>query len=388
MITRRQFLKLSAATIAGLALPLKWSFDPPVAHAYYQSPGGTTIRKFVQPFRGVYPLDPNGIPVAAPDAVSAPVTGVTHYTIGTQQYTDQLHPSLGPTTLWGYKPANTLGGSVAQRHLGGIIVAQKDTPIQLTFTNTLPNQHILPVDLSNNFQDVRNKHGGVGYNATVPHLHGGFTPWFSDGGPMMWFTPTGHYGPSIADATTNYYKLLNPNLQPNQAEFYYPNTQSARMMWYHDHAHDITRLNAYAGIASAYILRDSFEAGLRSQGLPDFIENGGREIPIVIQDKIFVGSNIRTADPTWPTTCPDTLGSLWYPHTYEPARWSLNPGGLPLTDPSVVPEMFGDVMLANGTAYPEATVETRRYRVRLLNACQARFLNLQLYIDDGSADGR
>ena len=44
-------------------------------------------------------------------------------------------------------------------------------------------------------------------------------------------------------------------------------------------------------------------------------------------------------------------------------------------------------MLANGTVYPEATVEARRYRFRILNACQARFLNLQLYVDDGSADG-
>jgi spore coat protein A len=44
-------------------------------------------------------------------------------------------------------------------------------------------------------------------------------------------------------------------------------------------------------------------------------------------------------------------------------------------------------MLANGTVYPEATVEARRYRLRILNACQARFLNLQLYVDDGSPDG-
>ena len=36
---------------------------------------------------------------------------------------------------------------------------------------------------------------------------------------------------------------------------------------------------------------------------------------------------------------------------------------------------------------PEATVEARRYRLRVLNATQARFLNLQLYVDDGSADG-
>src|SRR5262249_35085088 len=54
---------------------------------------------------------------------------------------------------------------------------------------------------------------------------------------------------------------------------------------------------------------------------------------------------------------------------------------------SVVPEFFGDTMLANGTVYPEVTVEARRYRLRILNACNARFLNLQLYVDDGSPNG-
>jgi spore coat protein A, manganese oxidase len=49
--------------------------------------------------------------------------------------------------------------------------------------------------------------------------------------------------------------------------------------------------------------------------------------------------------------------------------------------------VFGDTMLGNGTVYPEATVEARRYRLRVLNACQARFLNLQRYVDNRSPDG-
>ena len=63
------------------------------------------------------------------------------------------------------------------------------------------------------------------------------------------------------------------------------------MLWYHDHAMGITRLNAYAGIATAYLIRDDFEGNLRNAGLPDYIENGGRELPIVIQEKIFVDRN-------------------------------------------------------------------------------------------------
>ncbi len=379
-MTRRQLIKSGAVVGTGLALSTWYLLNAPIALAFNQSPAG--LKKFFQPLRGVFPLDPNGIPVAVPDAFAAPVTGAAHYSLSVAQYTDHLHPALGLTTLWGYKPAVTLGGPVAQRHLGGIIVAQRGTPIQLTLTNTLPATHILPVDTSANFTDAQQRQ-----NMTTTHLHGGLVSWISDGGPFSWFTPDGQYGPSTASAAGNIYKLLNPDLQPGQAEYYYPNDQSARMVWYHDHAHDLTRLNAYAGIASAYIIRDAFEGNLRNMGLPDFVENGGREIPIVIQDKIFVGPNILTSDPTWPG--PTGVGSLWYPHTYEPDRWELGdnrPLGDP-PDPSIVAEMFGDTMLANGTVFPEATVEARRYRLRILNACQARFLNLQLYVDDGSPDG-
>jgi spore coat protein A len=343
--------------------------------AFYQSTG---LQKFTQPLRGV---GPGGILVAAPDAFPAPVTGVIHYSLTIAQFTDQLHPTLSPTTLWGYQPDVPLGGGTQpQRHLGGIIVAQRGAPIQITFTNTLPPKHILPVDTSTNFPDAQLQ------NATTTHLHGGLVPWISDGGPFSWFTPDGQYGPSVQSAKGNIYQLLNPGLKPGQAEYYYPNDQSARLVWYHDHAHDLTRLNAYAGIASAYIIRDRFEANLRTLGLPDFVENGGHELPIVIQDKIFVGPDILTKDPTWPG--PTGVGSLWYPHTYETDRWELgdHPLGLP-PDPSIIPEMFGDTMLANGTVYPQATIEARRYRLRILNACQARFLNLQLYVDDGSPDG-
>ena len=368
---------MAGTVLTGAALVAPWYFDFRSAFAFTQSIG---LQKFIQPLRGV---GPEGITVAAPDAFAAPITGVAHYSLSIAQFRDQLHPSLGPTKLWGYNPVVPLGGGVQpQRHLGGIFVVHRGKPIQVTFTNTLPPKHILPVDTSANFPDAQ-KH----QNATTTHLHGGFTPWISDGGPFSWFTPDGQYGPSVHSAAGNIYRLLNPHLRPGQAEYYYPNDQSARFAWYHDHAHDLTRLNAYAGIASAYIIRDSFESNLRNKGLPGFVEHGGREIPIVIQDKIFVGPDIFAKDPTWPG--PRGVGSLWYPHTYETDRWELgkdHPLGLP-PDPSVIPEMFGDTMLANGTVYPEATVEARLYRLRIVNACNARFLNLQLYVDDGSPDG-
>jgi spore coat protein A len=378
MIKTHQLLK--CLTVLVIALALLCGLGINFAQAFYQSPEiplfGTQLRSIV---------GAGNIPVALPDPFAAPVTGVTHYTINIKQFQDQIVPGLGPTILWGYDPAIKLFPG-PQRHLGGIIVGNKGVPIQITFTNQLPTSnnswgqiHPLPVD-------VTIPGAILGQNRAAIHLHGGHVPWISDGGPFDWFSPTGVHGSSFLN------NVLNPAAFPNQAEYYYPLDQSARFVWYHDHAVGITRLNAYAGIATAFILRDDFEKGLvTNQGLPDYIENGGFELPIVVQDKIFVHSGIGADDPTW--TGANTPGSLWYAHTYEvnqsdgTGRWDQGPTLTgPLPDPSAIPEFFGDTMLVNGTTFPQTDVQARRYRLRILNACNARFLNLQLYIADDSAN--
>ena len=44
--------------------------------------------------------------------------------------------------------------------------------------------------------------------------------------------------------------------------FYYTNQQSNRLMFYHDHALGITRLNVYAGEAAGYLIVDPYEEDL------------------------------------------------------------------------------------------------------------------------------
>jgi len=369
--TRREFIKTTAAGGAGLMVLGRAR----PAWAFYQSPA---LKKFdsAQLLRGV---GPTGIPVAVPDTVQPAFTKGLHYTINISEFSDQICPGsspLGPTRLWGYDPTNALGDAgQLPKHLGGIIVANRGTPIQITFRNNLPPTHIIPVDTSI-------PGANQAQNRTAVHLHGGLVPWISDGGPFDWWAPGGLSGESFLNNS-----VLNPGAAGNEAEYFYPNNQSARLVWYHDHAWGITRLNAYAGIASAYVIRDLAEAGLIApDGLPDYVEHGGYEIPLVIQDKIFVGDGILVADPTWPQAL-SAPGSLWYAHVYEPRLYKLGPSKLALPPVSCVPEFFGDTMLANGTVYPVAPVEARRYRLRVLNACNARFLNLQLYVDDGSPDG-
>ncbi len=344
------------------------------------------------------------ITVALPDGTrtfpGSPIVA-DHYTIEINQFQDTLHPSLPPTSLWGYNPTMALGVApgaiVPQSHLGGIIIAERGKPIQVTFRNNLPGKHILPVDSTIQGAATtdttilpQGKAGPVGTvteNRTSTHLHGGEVPWISDGGPFAFWDPVGNKGSSFLNN-----KVLRPKetalgtVPKNEAEYYYPNHQSARFVWYHDHSMGITRLNAYAGIASAYIIRDNFERALvKLFGLPEFVEKGGRELPLVFQDKIFQNGNPPT-NPALPFPGSAVgIGNLWYPYEYDLNRWPVDPAATqPLPPTSVVAEAFGDTMLVNGTAFPKSTVDPRRYRFRILNACQARVLNLQLYEDNGS----
>jgi len=368
-MNRRQFLQATGgaaafATIGGRR-----------AYAFSQS---KPLSKFVGNLRGVTlpPYDGTNIPVALPDRT---FNGTQHYQISVGQYQDQLHPSLPLTTLWGYRDA---AHSAPYRHLGGIIVATKGTPVQITFTNTLPPTHILPVDTSI-------PGANQAQNRIATHIHGGLVPWVSDGGPFDWFSPAGpNYanGPSFLNNGVNY--PVPVSLVNGQGEYFYPNSQSARLVWYHDHAWGITRLNAYAGVATGYIIRDATggqEYGLIGSGMPNFIEAGGREIPLVVQDKVFKNGNPQAVK-TYPQyELP--VGDLWYPYNYERSRWDLKGSRIPRI-PSCIAEFFGDTMLVNGTVYPKVgPLLPRIYRLRILNACNARFLNVQIYKHDGSADG-
>ena len=84
--TRREFLKVAAATGVGTMLPWRR------AYASAQSP---SLRKFIQMLPG---LGPAGIPVAT----SVPYLGADYYRLTAGEYTQQLHPQLSPTRLWGY----------------------------------------------------------------------------------------------------------------------------------------------------------------------------------------------------------------------------------------------------------------------------------------------
>ncbi len=400
-ITRRQFLKYSG--IAGAAAVLPWKMAVREAWAQYgfNSPN---LTKFVDPIRMVGAP----IPIAGADAFVVPPTNVLHYTIDIGQFNDVLHsdfitppwsrtgitgwlpppayaytPNFAGTKLWGFNQ----GGQANFKHLGCVIVAVRNNPIQITFVNKLPPNNIIPVDTTI-------PGANQAKNRTAIHIHGGYVPWISDGGPFDWFEPGAPNGTGAVGASFLNNACLNPGAPAGQAEYYYRNDQTARLVWYHDHAFGITRTNAYSGIASGYVIHDvAAEGVLTGQGIPSAVDlysgnpaDPGSMIYMVFQDKYFFGP----AGPPAGYPANAGPGDLGYPYIYNtalfgplglPSFGGALPPGTPV--PSCVPEMFGDTMLVNGTAYPVLTVQAKRYRIGMLNACNARFLNPRLVATAG-----
>jgi FtsP/CotA-like multicopper oxidase with cupredoxin domain len=384
------------------------------------------IRKFVDSLPGLTSAGANNlgqyIPIAFRDQTT--YTGSDYFEIGLVEYTQKLHSDLPATKLRGYKDLSP-GADGPVHYLGPLIHAFRDRPVRIKFTNQLtPNSgFFLPVDttiMGAGAGPLGSGAGDYSVNRGTIHLHGGNTPWISDGTPHQWVVPVGESTPYTRGVSTQNVPDM-PDPGPGAMTFYYPNQQSARLLFYHDHAYGITRLNVYAGEAAGYLITDPTEDNLIDSGaLPNLGGVYRYGIPLIIQDKTFVpdAAALAAQDPTWNW---GSTGNLWYPHVYMPnqnpfdpsgtnamGRWDYGPwfwppytglvhgpvpnpyfgapGEPPLIpgtpNPTLVPEAFMDTPLVNGTAYPYFEVGRRAYRFRILNACNDRSLNLQLFYAD------
>jgi spore coat protein A, manganese oxidase len=114
----------------------------------------------------------------------------------------------------------------------------------------------------------------------------------------------------------------------NVKNYHYPNRQTARTLWYHDHNHHVTAQNVYSGLAAFYPLSDRFERAQLPQGEFD--------VPVMISDAMFN---------------PD--GSLGYNDNDHKGLW-------------------GDIIMVNGVPWPTMKVKPRIYRFRVLVASISR----------------
>jgi len=302
-VTRKRFLQYGA--VGGASLFLPWAARTPTAAA---SIGGM-LTKYIEHV----PLPGAGIVVASPRRNG-------RYQFTQREILRQLHPQLPATPVWAYDDGSGLAGQSGS--FGMAVVAQTGTPVKASFTHDLPRTYPswIPVDtrLTPLGNEVR----------LMTHLHGGFVAADSDGNPAV--TPKG-FGPG---ETQN---VSYPNASPQMP---------ASLLWFHDHGMGATRLNVFAGLAAAYIIRDANDTG--SEPNPIGIPGGAYEIPLVIQDRQF------NPDGTFLYPTSDIAGVTW------------------------IGEYFGDVMLVNGKVWPYLNVEPRLYRFRILNGCNARILNLDI----------
>jgi spore coat protein A, manganese oxidase len=249
-------------------------------------------------------VDPLPIPeIARPSGTRSSAGGnVPFYRIPIQEFFAKIHRDVPPTRFWGY------GRSVP----GPTIEARSGSEIAVEWPNLLPEKHFLPID-----HNIMGAEKDVPQSRTVVHVHGARVPPESDGWPEAWYPPG------------------------KSAIYRYPNPQESTLLWYHDHAMGINRLNICAGMAGLYVVRDAFEESLN-------LPSGAFEIPLVLMDRMF-----------------RTDGQIYYPvGQLAGAPW--------------VPEYMGNASLINGKLLPYVDVQPRKYRFRIVNASNARFYFLSL----------
>ena len=238
------------------------------------------------------------------------------------------------------------------------------------------------------------------YEGPVPivtHVHGAHVNPESDGYPEAWWLPAANNIPAGYATEGGLFDQWDPtNNWPGSALYGYYNTQRASTIWYHDHGLGITRLNVYAGPAGFWLIRGArgSEPDLISGRLPGpapapgedpnfnlSVRNKIREIPIVIQGRTFKPDGelffpdnrayfegLNVVDGTSPT-----LDIPFYPEETVDGVSDLSP--------IWNPEFFGNAMVINGTTWPVYNVAPSKYRLRLLNGCNARFLILKMVSD-------
>jgi len=312
--TRRQFLALARAA-GGVALAGGVASRTSQVFGGQADTGTTSLRgieqvpqrQMLNPMTLTRFVDPLPIPAQAPSDGTRPSprnrkVQLPYYRIEMTELAASLHRDIAPTRQWGYG-ASVPGPTVETRSGQGLLIE---------WVNKLPPKHFLPLD-----HTVHGAEADKPEVRTVAHVHGAKVPPESDGYPESWHTPG------------------------QSRTLYYPNEQDASTLWYHDHAMGITRLNIFAGLFGAFIIRDPAEQALN-------LPAGAFDIPIVLYDRTL-----------------DRDGQLLYPVSATP--------GAPF-----VSEFYGNAIVCNGKIFPYLEVQPRRYRFRLLNAANGRHFNLTL----------
>jgi spore coat protein A, manganese oxidase len=383
----------SALTVLAVLAALSFS-NVPGASAQ-ALPGGSLNPKSIPQF-----VEPLTIPgVMAP---SSSTKKLDYYEIAVRQFQQQILPAqdfqgipkqpFPKTTVWSYGTVDPEG---AFNYPAFSIEAKAGKPVRVKWINQLVDAngnylpHLLPVDQTLHWANPPGPRDSMGnmdptpYTGPVPvvvHLHGAHVDPDSDGYPEAWWLPAaGNIDckdeidyPKTSDTADDFYchgskygQVPGARDVLGQALYEYRNDQRATALWFHDHSLGMTRTNVYAGPAGFYFIRGG--ASDLPSGGPGELPGGKYEIPLVIQDRSF-----------------NLDGSLFYPGS----RFFFDLFAGPyIPDPTIDgpdsdvhpiwnPEFFGNTMVVNGKTWPFLNVEPRKYRFRILNGSDSRFLVL------------
>lgn len=252
------------------------------------------------------------------------------YGLYIEETTQRFVPGGPDTPVFTYRDATKPPGS--GRTPGPTVVAEYLSPVVLRCCNAL----------TRNRGPVNTTHHDV---ETSVHLHGSHSPAHSDGYPDF-FCLAGeardYFYPNIAPRKTDPGSLYAPVNSGPFDEGLIPST-----LWFHDHVMDLTGYTVSRGLAGFYLVFDDRQRELADQGTIPAI--GGTD---AFGNPLDIG--LALADQRF-----DADGTLFYDFFDHDGR-------------------LGDVFTVNGAVQPQLKVERRKYRLRILNASNARVYELRL----------
>ena len=185
---------------------------------------------------------------------------------------------------------------------------------------------------------------GFGTSTMATHMHNHHTPSESDGGPLYY-----NYAGKFWDHHyPNLYAGINQGFVSPKAGVRGDYREALGSLWFHDHKHDFTSQNVYAGLFGAAPIYDEVDTG----------------------DETVVG----TTGIRFPSHSQDAAS---YPYEFDvPMMFhdrQFDPRGVDFFPLVCLDGAIGDKLTVNGTIQPVMKVQPRKYRIRMYNGGPSRF---------------
>ena len=198
-------------------------------------------------------------------------------------------------------------------------------------------------ELPNSAQDAVSALG-FGTSTICTHVHNHHTPSESDGGPLYY-----NYAGQFWDYHyPNLYAGINQGFVSPKAGVRGDYREALGSLWFHDHKHDFTSQNVYAGLFGACPIYDEVDTG----------------------DETVVG----TTGIRFPSHSQDAKS---YPYEFDVPMFfhdrQFDPKGVDFFPLACLDGALGDKLTVNGTIQPYFKVQPRKYRIRMYNGGPTRF---------------